>query len=115
MNLESSLIELEKVKKECCLDNWDGGEANAVDDEHYQRALKFLNLLPNEVSTPDISADNDGEINFEWYEDRKKTFSVSVGYKELSYAGLFEENDYSGTIIFEDEIHIKVLDFIRRL
>jgi len=55
---------------------------------HYAR--EFLDGLPAFVSDPDIYADTDGEVVFEWDFGRRRVFSVSIGPDgTLTYAGLF--------------------------
>jgi hypothetical protein len=56
-------------------------------------SIAFARLLPRIVPIPEVSADPDGEISFDWVAASGKMFSVSVsGSGRLSYAGFFGEN-----------------------
>jgi len=69
---------LSEVKTECSEPNWDGYDAAAIDDNSYKNAINFISLLPVYFPIPDIRVDPDGEVSFEWYEDKRNVFSVSV-------------------------------------
>ena len=56
-------------------------------------ACRFASLLPRSVALPEISADPDGEISFDWFGPSGKMFSVSISKSaRLSYAGWFRED-----------------------
>jgi hypothetical protein len=85
--------------------NWDGEGAMAISPLTFIYALRFLEALPSNLPAPDISADTDGEILFEWNLDRRLGLSVSVGQDgKLSYAGLFGTNKAHGVEDFGDYI-----------
>jgi hypothetical protein len=64
-----------------------------VDQETAASAIDFAYLLPRFAPIPEVSADPDGEIAFDWIEDSGKMFSVSIDRsKRLAYAGWFGEN-----------------------
>lgn len=108
---------LEECISECSSENWDGYEAQPVCEESAGFALSFLRSLPpNLPSTPDISADPDGEVSFEWYLARSRVFSVSVGKGgRLSYAGLFGAGRVHGTEYWLDELPKAILQQMGRL
>src|SRR5438093_3276445 len=64
--------------REASVRNWDGYGARCVQPATYENALRFLRNLPRSVPAPEISAEPDGEIAFDWHEG-VGTFSVSVG------------------------------------
>jgi hypothetical protein len=107
---------LHDVLKECSTDNWDGYGARAIDMASYSEALRFLHFLPKTLPTPEITAEPDGEIAFEWFCSKRRIFSVSIGGKgELTYAGLFGFNKTHGTEFFGDEFPKTILDNIQRV
>lgn len=64
-----------------------------VDSGTIEAAKLFAFLLPRFVALPEVSADPDGEISFDWLGPSGKMFSVSVNKQNrLAYAGWFGEN-----------------------
>lgn len=107
---------LKGVYEETRIYNWDGYGAEAVSGRAYYEAWKFLEALPIlSVPIPEVSADPDGEISFEWYEGPDKIFSVSVSSDgQLAYAGIFGINKVYGSEYFDEEIPWAILDNLRR-
>jgi hypothetical protein len=63
-----------------------------VDGETVSSALQFAYCLPRFGPIPEVSADPDGEISFDWIGPSGEMFSVSVNkQKRLAYAGWFGE------------------------
>ncbi|MDL1962225.1 MAG: hypothetical protein LWX01_11130 [Deltaproteobacteria bacterium] len=112
-----ALEELEKVYEECLEANWDGYGAIPISRETYSKARKLLRMIPPSLPRPDISAEPDGEITFEWYKEKYSVFVISVGSDNLiTYAGLFgESNKIHGTEYFADELPEIICHCIRRL
>ncbi len=107
---------LEDVYEECRSDNWDGYGAKRVGRRSYSEAARFCALLPASMPAPDVAADPDGEITFEWHEGQRKAFSVSVGPKsQLTYAGVFGKNKAHGVEHFGDEFPDVILGSLHRL
>jgi hypothetical protein len=110
------LGQLYQVLEECGRSNWDGYGAQSVLFETYEKALRFAQALPFGMRAPEISAEPDGEITFEWFANPTRVFSVSVGpNNELNYAGLFGASRTYGTEVFHDEIPEIVLSHIKRV
>ena len=112
-----ALEELEKVYEECLEANWDGYGAMPISRETYSEARKLLRMMPSSLPRPDISAEPDGEITFEWYKEKYSVFVISVGGNNLiTYAGLFgKSNKIHGTEYFADELPEIICHCIRRL
>jgi len=112
-----ALEELEKVYEECSEANWDGYGAMPISRETYSEARKLLRMMPSSLPRPDISAEPDGEITFEWYKEKYSVFVISVGGNNLiTYAGLFgKSNKIHGTEYFADELPEIIHHCIRRL
>jgi len=112
-----ALEELEKVYEECSEANWDGYGAMPISRETYFEARKLLTMIPLSFQMPEILAEPDGEIGFEWYKDKDSVFVISVsGNNIITYAGLFgTSNKTHGTECFADELPRIILENIRRL
>jgi hypothetical protein len=68
------------------------GEDVQVEKETARTALNFMLLLPRSLPIPEVSADPDGEISFDWIGSSGKMFSVSVNKEgRIAYAGRFGE------------------------
>jgi len=88
LSMNSQLVEtLNEIAAECASDNWDGYGAKAGSGEVILRAKAFINALPDSIPAPEISAEPDGQVSFDWLPSRTRTFSLSVGAGErLAYA-----------------------------
>jgi len=112
-----ALEELEKVYEECSETNWDGYGAMPIPRETYSEARKLLRMIPSSSPRPDISAEPEGEITFEWYKEKYSVFVISVGSNNLvTYAGLFGKNNkIHGTEYFANKLPEIIRHCIRRL
>jgi hypothetical protein len=113
--LQETYGQLLQVCQECDRLDWDGYGAKPVLFESYENAKRFVRALPFSLSSPEVSAEPDGEITFEWYSNPTRIFSVSVGpNNELHYAGLFGASRAYGTEVFHDQIPEVILSHIKR-
>ncbi len=83
------LEQLDAVYEDCVLPGWDGNGAKAISHDVLRNARFFLESLPFGMELPQIGAEPDGAITFEWYRSPKRTLSVSInpdGY--VYYASL---------------------------
>lgn len=113
--LQKTYKQLYQVLEDCGLSDWDAYGAEPVLFESYENAKRFARALPFLFSSPEVSAEPDGEITFEWYSTPTRVFSVSVGpHNELNYAGLFGASRTYGTEVFHDEIPEVILSHIKR-
>lgn len=114
--LKDTVRQLYQVLEECGRSNWDGYGAQSVLFATYERAKRFAQALPFGIPAPEVSAEPDGEITFEWFATPIRVFSVSVGpNNELNYAGLFGASRTYGTEVFHDEIPEMVISHINRV
>ncbi len=98
------------------VDDWDGEGANAVEPNTYAYAGQFLRLLPSPVPVPEIVADKDGEILFEWDLGRRRIFSVSVGRDgTLTFAALIGYTKTHGTDHIHEALPLVISDCLSRL
>ena len=113
--LKDTVRQLYQVLEECGRSNWDGYGAQSVLFETYEKAKRFAQALPFGIPVPEVSAEPDGEITFEWFVAPTRVFSVSVSpNNELNYAGLFGASRTYGTEVFHDAIPEVVLSHIKR-
>ena len=114
--LGGSRRELQSLADECSTDDWDGYGAQAIEDLTLGEAERFLLLLPAVFSSPSVSCEPDGEIEFEWYESPRRVVSVSVGPDSiLKWAAIFGAEEAWGALPFPDEIPERLLNELRRL
>ena len=97
--------------------NWDGYGALPITEEAYIEAKRFLQLLPDDVVLPSISADPRGAVSFEWYKGQDWVFTlVTKGTGVVVYAGLIGKDNRSfGTQRLSDSIPKIILQNIRRV
>jgi hypothetical protein len=110
-----ALAELREVASECASEDWDGYGAKPINDDSCDLALKFLDALPEGLPAPEINADPDGEVCFEWISGPRRAFSISFGPRgELTFAGLFGRSKAYGTEYFGDEIPPPIIENLNR-
>ena len=107
---------LNDLFKQCSVPGWDGYGAKPIDKESYYESLRFIQYLPDFLPNPEVTIEPDGEIAFEWFNSKRRVFSVSVSRNgELAYAGLLGYNKTHGTEFFGDELPKTILDNIQRV
>jgi hypothetical protein len=110
------LEELYTVAEECRMPNWDGYGAEAVSQEAYSVAYRFLEELPAGFPAPSIGAEPDGCLTLEWHRTPRHTISVSASPRgELHYSALMGPNRVYGTEVFFDEPPKAILELILRI
>ncbi len=111
----TALDALETEASKASIHNWDGYGAPPVNATAMTYARHFLALLPLNACSPEITIDNDGEVNFQWDFGRRCVFSVSIGRDgTLTYAGLFGYNKMHGTEMLAGTIPMVVSGGIAR-
>lgn len=97
-----SISNLRRVAAECAEDNWDEYGAIAVSEAVVLRAEAFIRALPESVVAPEISAEPDGQISFDWLPSRTRTFTLSVNSgNRLAYAWIDGANRGNAAETFE--------------
>ncbi len=113
--LQNTYRQLYQVLEDCSVSDWDAYGAEPVLLESYENAKRFARALPFSFPSPEVSAETDGEITFEWYSNPTRVISVSIGPNyELHYAALFGASRAYGTEVFHDEIPEVILSHIKR-
>lgn len=108
---------LEELRSDAALENQRGNIIATLGEDSYVVARQFLFSLPVSLPAPAIGIDPDGEVSFDWVDERGRNFSVSLGENgRLSYAGQFSlSSSIHGTEEFDDSVPEIVLASIRRL
>ena len=110
--LDSLIIAYEEYSRE----NWDGYNAKSIDMESYRNAVNFALSLPSRIPNPDIYVAPNGEVTFEWYEGKRKIFTVSIGKEnELTFAGLYGASKEYGVEYIIEDIPESILERINKL
>lgn len=106
---------LQEAADKACESNWDGYGALPVNEISLYQAHEFLNILPLEISLPEVEVDPDGEVSFDWYNEADEVFSISIGKTgRLSFAGLFSSGEVHGAEYFIDEIPQPIVAYLKR-
>ncbi len=100
---KSQLIsDLREIAAECANDDWDGYGAEAINDAVVFRAEAVIRALPEALPNPEISAEPDGDISFDWTPSRTRTFTLSVNAgTRLAYAWIDGANRGNAAEAFE--------------
>ena len=114
---DAALVNLLKTLDETCqgceLPNWDGEGADAIAPETHEVARRLLELLPDDVPLPSISAEPDGQLNFEWYQAPRRLLSTSISSNgTLYWAALIGSEDPRGSCQFTDQFPPTLLYWI---
>ena len=115
------IIQLEEIFSECSSDGWDGYGAAPVTQETYANARFLISCIPfyllsPEILSPEIGAEPDGHLTFEWYRNPRCLISVSISPEgDLHYASLIGASRYFGTEPFLGEIPLIIRDIINRV
>jgi len=107
---------LEELAQACATPGWDSYDGTPVSRATLQGAREFCDALPEEWPAPEISADPDGAISFEWARDPHWVFTLSVaGDGQISYAGLFGASRVHGVEPFRGTIPDAIRAGLERL
>lgn len=77
-DIEKAQEALQAVYQEAIEPGWAGPGSNAVHPLTLGMAQRFLNALPMSMPAPEVNADPDGEIAFDWDLGRDRLLAVSI-------------------------------------
>ena len=104
---------LEELFQRNQLPNWDGEGADAISTETYEVARRLLESLPSNMPMPSVSAEPDGQLNFEWYQTPRRLLSASISSSgTLYWAALIGSEDPRGSCQFVDQFPQTLLYWI---
>ena len=111
-----AVADLDRLYAEASTENWDSYGASPVSWPSLVNAKRFISYLPSQLPVPEISADPDGEVAFEWYAKPNYVLAVSVGADgTLNYAGVFGENKVHGVEHFSGRVPKAIVEHLERL
>ena len=118
LGLASSGIfqKLNEVVQECSLEGWDGEKAKPISTDTMRNAWNFLISLPLGTESPEVSAEPDGAIVFEWYRAPRKVLSVSIepdGF--VYYAALLGSSRRHGVDFAQGRVSEDLLELISQV
>ena len=107
---------IEEIAHECSVPGWDGYGANAVTSAAVVDALSLAEAIDSSVLVPEVGAEPDGAMTFEWHRSARLTLSVSVqGSGVLHYAALMGTERICGTEAFRARLPAVLSDLIMRI
>lgn len=102
------------VAAKCSKAGWDEEDALPVSLISINAAGHFIDLLPECIETPFITAENTGDISFDWDLGKNMTFTVIVSRDYAIYAGIFGEARQRGRVRIYDEMPSPINDILVR-
>ena len=109
--LKSGIYDL---REKCSVQGWDGENALPVSEDAVLTAGLFIDLLPEGVKEPFITAENTGDIAFDWDLGEDMTFAVIVSSGHAVYAGIFGDSSRRGTVKIHRELPDPIKDILLR-
>ena len=111
------LKEISDIWVECSKPNWDGYGAFPVNPNAISEAIDFAKLVPSWLPQPEVAAEPDGAIGFEWNAGNDRVFVASVsGNGIIVYAGLLGPgNKAHGTTVFGGRTPNDIFQFVSRV
>jgi hypothetical protein len=107
------LTTLRETWQQCQQPDWDGEGAETISTETYEVARRLLESLPSDMPLPSISAEPDGQLNFEWYQTPRRLLSASINSSgTLYWAALIGSEDPWGFCQFVDQFPQTLLYWI---
>ena len=104
---------IEEIAEECSVPDWDGYGANAVMAVAVADARAFAEALDPTLPVPEVGAEPDGALTFEWHRSARQTLSVSVsGFGVLHYAAFLGTERVCGTETFRARMPQVLSDLI---
>lgn len=107
---------LNETYQRCQKPKWDGDHAEAITKDTYEVARRFLEALPRDSQLPTVTAEPDGQLNFEWYQSPRRLLTVSVSASgTLYWAALIDSEDPRGSCQFVDQFPKTLLYWISQV
>ena len=107
---------LNETYQRCQQPHWDGAHAEAISPDTYEVARRFIEALPRDSQLPTVTAEPDGQLNFEWYQGPRRLLTVSVSASgTLYWAALIGTEDPRGSCQFVDQFPKTLLYWISQV
>lgn len=108
-NSDPVLAQLKALAMDCAVDDWDGDGAKAIDIKLIPKLYEVLKKEPfSRLPSPELQAENDGEINIGWYGRSGESFTFSLNSDERIAYALYTPNGMKlcGTGKLTDDLSI---------
>jgi hypothetical protein len=106
------LDELNSIRKNYSVRDWDGYDAEPVNEIFFEKTLLFLNFLPEHISYPEIIVEPDGALSMVW---RKRGYHVVIGVNEddrIEWGGVSPHGRLFGDVQFDKDLPEEVLNLL---
>jgi hypothetical protein len=115
--LHNVLDGLDALQQECAVQGWDGYSAVSISSAIFELAKSIISVFPSHMPFPEISAEPDGNISFEWYRSPFRVLSVSVTPdSDMHYAALIGCSTKAyGTEPFKGSFPEAILQIVQRI
>ena len=112
----AAVASLMEVLRPASQPDWDHQGALAVASSTGMLALGFLASLPEVFPLPEVDAEPDGRIAFDWYRGPRGVLTVSIGKRNsLAYAATIGSHASHGTVVLGDSFPAAIVDLLRGL
>lgn len=94
-----------EIFHECSTENWDAYGAKPISSKVVHETFKFIDLLPPNITMPDVIPEPFGDIGLQWKKSKGQILSLSITPEGVvSYAFIFGKNEGCGHLQFFDEL-----------
>ena len=100
--------------QECITDDWDCYGAKAISSEVVHETFKFVDLLPVDITMPEVIPEPSGDIGLFWKKSKGQVLSLSITSKGvISFAYLFGKDEGCGHLHFFDELPKMIINMLQ--
>jgi hypothetical protein len=104
--------ELADILQECSSQGWDGYDAKPIDRDSVRLVCEFLEMLPADISYPELCAEPNGDLTMIWI---KRGYHLVIGIDSsgmIAWGGTSPRGRIYGDAKFENEIPDEVIDIL---
>ena len=104
--------EISTIIDECSVANWDGYDANPIDQDSIQHVMRFLQKLPSNITPPELAPEPSGDLTMVW---SRRGYQLIIGIDatgQIAWGGTSGCGRVYGDAKFENEIPEKTLNVI---
>jgi len=110
-SLKDSVLE---ILHECSNEGWDCYNAEAILSKVVHETFKFIELLPVDVTMPEVIPEPSGDVGLLWQKSNSQLLSLAISAEGvLSYAFIFGKNEGCGHLQFFDELPEMISKLLR--
>lgn len=94
-----------EILHECSTEGWDNYGAKPISSGVVHEIFKFVDLLPLDITMPDVVPEPSGDIGLQWQKSKGQILSLTITPEGvISYAYIFGPNEGCGHLQFFDEL-----------